>query len=1460
MTVIEQKTAYPYITEFKKEPFRSFVLKKRREIGTYYLSGYDKVVEFYQDFNKNLLSNEALNIRSIYWFLLLRKYLKEDKNESKDKIFRYIKKCEIHKNDQIGFKITPDSRDGPDIWSTYFALSCLKLLGLLNEYFSMLGHDQVKEEILNFIMAHRKGNGFLHCLEKDCEIDKRSLTTKTLYYILEIFAILGIDVRLKSEQFHSYIRDKKRNTSLIFKLVCLRFLDLNSEVSEKEVQYFHQFQRENGGFSFRQIGEIDTTFWIVYVLENFSWLLDYNPAGVFSFINLKINEILSNQASWNLKNLIDISKLIILISLIWKKFINEIERLIFKQLEKEKYIDLNQIKSTFGLAEAIEEIISYINLSYNFNLKILNNKIEFNNFIRNLSQGKKIVAQEIYNQLSTKSIISLKKIYKAYKSKYHFKPLKLRDDIIPLVNEMTLRNFFKGKILKKRFYLDFFLEKIIVCDTEINFEQLLHEKEKLKDFKNDIYNMTLKLKNITSQIKDEIESYLILDEIDYAKQRLKFIIRNALMDADFLNENIENSFNEELYYLNVQSLLKSDIAQWMKLYSVLQKRLSETDSYLKEKILEKENLRDLSNLLEKLEEKTANIEEEITKKLDDFRNLFRETLEEGYSNEKFNLLVQEFDKISESVGRYDKIVYSVSQQITTKEANILKKHKKVIGKWLSFKEKFDSVFSYYTSGFQFFNSNMRKVDEIRENVKIEILEISEKAKNKIEENHFQEAFNIIKEKSDVLLDEKTKEIKEIHSLVKKEIKSKQKVYLLYGYILEALDTLEENIIELIAERVQSLKNKVVIERNRSQIEDFDNFVSLEIGRFKTELDNYKNQLDQVQNLRINNVIKGFDDILTKFEASNSIFLKKLNKCKKIIEDFEEKSKVTIIQWEKFSSFINNEISILKDKYVNDIISKRIVFLAFEKKSNYVKLNDLKEELKLSCKVLINKIKDMIDISKINAELHEDDKYLLVFTDNYYLNKELRNYIDNQLLKLNRERIGKILALYDSSIRKSTLNINMLELQNRINDLKIFKDIIPNQFYNKVSELHIDQEREEFIKTKNYFESIIDNDKLAIRKINTSLALFNEMISIIDKQYSNLKVEFMQEFTSLAKKIDQIHSHEKIQEDFESKKNKFEDKLNQTQNKIEEKLKKLWSKTEDSNKLIPEIRELFVKKKNNLSNEYKEKVKEVNDQIIMMKHESFREKLMSYVNDYKIYLSQLLGNLERKVEDNIEIKEFKRINLIVQKRAKNIEIEIKEINKNVNNKIREFNRQSKDFSQTSKYIQEDYNKFINEYTEILSEKVKSLERLVLKSYIDMTIRAVTNEFLTIGFLNHELKIKKQHIQDHLLNLISEGDLGGKYDPRFGIYYENPDILDELDETELEVIKSTNFKLNMVLRHITNFARQYGPIIALVTSIVTISYYLFLFSGGNPAVIAIPVIITGLLLIYYFLRKEKDEKIK
>ncbi|GAF92236.1 unnamed protein product, partial [marine sediment metagenome] len=182
-----------------------------------------------------------------------------------------------------------------------------------------------------------------------------------------------------------------------------------------------------------------------------------------------------------------------------------------------------------------------------------------NDYLLNLSLDKKKIIQEVYDQLGNNSIISLSDIYKKYKSSYQQEPVKLKEDIFPIIYDLISNHFFEGEIRSKKAYLfktkfyfclDVLYKRIIISDKEINSERLFEEKAKLKEVKNDIYNMTLKLKNTIPQIKEEIESYLMIDEVDFAKERLKFVLRDSLMEADFLNKNIETSFNQELIYIN----------------------------------------------------------------------------------------------------------------------------------------------------------------------------------------------------------------------------------------------------------------------------------------------------------------------------------------------------------------------------------------------------------------------------------------------------------------------------------------------------------------------------------------------------------------------------------------------------------------------------------------------------------------------------------------------------------------------------------------------------------------------------------------------------------------------------------------------------------------------------------------------------------------------------------------------
>ena len=106
----------------------------------------------------------------------------------------------------------------------------------------------------------------------------------------------------------------------------------------------------------------------------------------------------------------------------------------------------------------------------------------------------------------------------------------------------------------------------------------------------------------------------------------------------------------------------------------------------------------------------------------------------------------------------------------------------------------------------------------------------------------------------------------------------------------------------------------------------------------------------------------------------------------------------------------------------------------------------------------------------------------------------------------------------------------------------------------------------------------------------------------------------------------------------------------------------------------------------------------------------------------MHLSKLLGTLQKRVEDDIEIREFKKAYSMIHKRVKNIEIKMKEVNKEITSKVKSYNKETSGFDAKNKYLLDDFERFITEYSAILNEKVKTLERMIIKEYVEMAIKA------------------------------------------------------------------------------------------------------------------------------------------
>ncbi|MCJ7647825.1 MAG: hypothetical protein MUP85_04370, partial [Candidatus Lokiarchaeota archaeon] len=621
---------------------------------------------------------------------------------------------------------------------------------------------------------------------------------------------------------------------------------------------------------------------------------------------------------------------------------------------------------------------------------------------------------------------------------------------------------------------------------------------------------------------------------------------------------------------------------------------------------------------------------------------------------------------------------------------------------------------------------------------------------------------------------------------------------------------------------------------------------------------YKLTLDQMKKKKISDVSNGFDNILSDFDNTDKTFKKKHDILLSIIDDFDEES-ITNIQWNQFKEFLSNEIIKLKEEYIDEIISDEINLLTIETSSDKIDIKRLSDNLNLKCKTIIPRIKDLIEISKLQGELFEDKKELLVHTKDYYKNKELTNFVENKLLKQIQETIGKFLALYDSCMKNKTLGVNILEIQNRIDDLRDFNVKFSNEYENKVKELTLNEERMEIIDTKNRLMDIIEVYKQSISDIERDLKFFNDMQLFIDREYISLKFNLDKHFSNFFEESEKEESYIKAFENLNNKKVKFEEYCKNIHVKIERSLQDTLNKSSEIQKFETEIREYNVKKKNEFRSLYDKKILKIQEGIEMIKFETYRTELSDSINKTKIHLSQLLGMLLARVEDYIETEQFKKAYSKIKLREKDIESKIKDSHKKIKYLVREYDKLSHNFETKNKHLIKDFDIFINEFQDILIEKIKSSEEQILKAYVQMAIKAVARQVLTLNFLQNELKIKKQVIQKHLISIISADQLSGKYDPLLGIYYEDPEALKELDQKELEVMTKMNFRVHRIIKRLKVFGSQYGSIFAIFSPLLAVIYYLFMLTGQNPVTIIISGFFIGILLFYIMLKKRKEDKL-
>ena len=702
---------YPYIMNYKKPQWYPYSLVK--VIPDFYIPYFDLMMKYYEVVSDKILNYRNVNLENVYWYLILGRYLKVDIEKLRyiDEIIIFVKSCEMKDGDNfIGFKFSPYSpQKGPDTWSTSFALVILKLLGKLNEYFADPQEPQLKKKIRGFIMSCKTKNSYLHCKHK-CQICKKTTEYKTLFSVLESLLVLdGTSRSLENEILPLITKNNVgNNPKNLFRLIDLKFFSSFEGVKDSEIEYFSSFQRSDGGFNFsKPVGNINESFWIAYTFENYKYLAEYARGNLYPFLLKKLKSIdLKNDINDSIK-LMEYSKLVVILASLWKNLIEDLENLIFTNLTNNSQMNINILSLQGGVKSAEYEIVAFINLKYNFQLNILDNEQRFNQFQARLDRLEQHFAKIIFNRAKQSVRFDITEITDSY-NKNKVKTARVKTDLVlKIVDRMISELFFKGKIIEKKklfkkyyyFYRDEFIPKIIICNKSINFEDIIKEKRKLVDVREDIYNMTIEMKDSSVNIMREVESLIFAEEVEYAEKRLKSNIKKALFDAEFFNKNIELSISA-FEFIKANEALKDVLQDWYRVYGGLQAGFEYVNLIMLEKIRESEKVQKQKDLLKDLDEYVYKYISDVGLSFDLFKEAIRKKLDKSYSRTNVEKLEKELENLFDKIKEYDHNIIEYSQKINIDDNRIKKKRKKIIDNWISNKDDIEDAYSYYYEGFR----------------------------------------------------------------------------------------------------------------------------------------------------------------------------------------------------------------------------------------------------------------------------------------------------------------------------------------------------------------------------------------------------------------------------------------------------------------------------------------------------------------------------------------------------------------------------------------------------------------------------------------------------------------------------------------------------------------------------------------------------------------------------------------
>ena len=1470
---------YPLISTYKKPQWYSFTSLKT--VPQVFLPHRNVLEQYYAGVSEQILNYSELNLENLYWYLLLGKYLGVNlhKLPIKEEIYKLVLKCGIETEDQLGFRFIPFTENSPDVWSTNFALVILYLLGKLEEYLYQGFDLNRKSKVMNFLLSCQQDSHFVHC-KLNCSVCKKTSEQKTLFHVLDTLLLLGGD---GIHAYRAVIMDSLKAIKLgnipynVFRLLDLRFLGSFEDVTEDQLNYFESFQKEDGGFSFsssKPESSINETFWIVYLFESYRFMIDYHPGKVYSYLIHQIQSIDPHEDGKSPLRLMEFAKITIMLTFVWENLVDDLETMIFTWLDNPSIrFDLTLLSVQLGIQDAEHEIVSYLNQKYNLNLKIQDNESRFSQFLNQLDPLDKYFAKFIFTRVQNYTSLNISEIA-SYYNKNKPKSARVNESLIEnLIMLMMKEDFFKGKIvIRKRvlrktliFNRDIYITKLVSSSKRVSYDTISAEKRKLNDLKDDIYNMHREIVQSSELIMREVESLILAGEIEYAELRLKNNIKKALLDAEFFNQSIHQQL-DEFEFINAPEAVSAYLYDWVTLYDNLHLQYQKVNLIMLEKIRESQKLRDQVIILKKLSDQIDTYISEMHLAFSIFQESFRANLGKQYARENIKQLEEELSSVNDKIKEYDHFISDLSQQLSSEDRKIKIQRKKTIEKWIEEKLSADALIGFYFEGFQIWHQELEHIESQFHSYHEKVSLITNQVAIALQEKDYKNTKRLFDAGFTEILQISERDLKEYVKKLDELIRNRKKLYLLLNTLEKEWNNQKLRLESVIIQARQTQHILVESDKYEKYKTDFITQINEKITYIDQSLQAFQEQInrqlrDRVipQYLAIEDQVKYLRNMLLQAQKDIQQII---NANSKKFKDFPAQVESSITLWEGFTATFASNLVNIHEEILDEVVRVALNIHNTKNSTNRVDIGELAQETGFSKKDIRKRIEIMIGFSKLSGELMRNTPFLIIHNDQWRNNQRLSLFIQGELRELDgfTDRISQI---YNNAIENSAIETSFEELTGIID--RFFDQVIHSKesVTMKIKELQLDEKNELYQDNLNKYESRLKTTKEKIHSIQNKIASSMTSYKLLEETLKQLKNFLLARNAKIDSQIDEHKSqlYDKNKQWMETEYRKTEEKIDIQTKKFTQEMQTIWESIPDSKSIQDLIRSQFESKVRDIISDQEEVYQELSKRLLNYETQRVKVELDTALFAHQDNLNNHLGRIQFDIENRIEINEYKSAMQRLHIKLSKINEIIKQSDKSLKQQVKKITSKAKSGKTKSHYLSQNWKRFIDEYKIVVKEKQLNLELLILQKYIEKVIRAFKDEYIPLNYLVKEFRMKRDIIQERLITLIGEKRLPGKLYIELMIYYENPELISNLDKSSVDMIKTSNVQTYLVINRMRRLAKQIYPILMVFGSLLTIIFSALRIVQAAKLewwIIPAAFLVLFVFIFLYILIKRKDQK--